>query len=1420
MAVKMDKILGEVREKDELTAEEASSAQIVAHNQDTNAHKTLLDGKSDVNHTHTASEIGAEPTGTAETAISTHEADAEAHKSLFNEKSDTDHTHTASDVGAEPAGSVSAHNAAANAHPDIRQLIANAGSGETVIKSIPVTRADSSEGGAYFFSWNTLGVDAVTILQLLNSGTVLSSAQVTWSSSGLTVAGIANASGYRLVYLIPTRVDSEDDPEPVVIDVTSVEITGNANITDSGTLVAVVLPVDASNPAVNWASDNTEVATVSNGTVFVHSDGSATVTATSVSNPEISDSKVLTCAVTPVPVEVDDAAVSIAALNTGWQYAKPNSAYAECALPHSVNTEDSATANYYRGTVNYKCTVTLSSGKRYFLLLDGANQRGTVSLNGAQVGTAVNSYQPAVIDLTDAGAVNGSNEIQIALTNASDSSTIPYAADYDFYNGLDRGVRLIETGRLCFDPVLYGTRRCRVTADASTSTVTAEVKVLNLYSEAETCDIEAFLYSPDGTEALTTASVTRTIPANGGELITLTTDAVSDCRLWNGRNTPNLYRVELKIKQNGVVKDFVIEKTGFRSFAVEKHTTAADGAGFLLNGTAYRLYGTNYHTDKAGRASALTAEDYAADLALMESLKPTMIKFAHYPCDHSLLDYCDEHGIVAMLEIPWSRNFPSSSSAIAEAYRANITSAMLNMVKEYGNHPSVIFWCFDNELGMSQTLGYNTDELHTFMANLYTQVKAIDPQRLVGAGFYVNTSGERGWTDVCDIMLSTHYMGWYSGSVTGSLSDANTDNAEMAMPKAINEYGYGANPAQHVAWSAAASSKPASPNAYASPHYEEYQAWALEKYLYQFEKIQWPVFNLQWAMFDFAVASRSEGGTTALNTKGLVSRDRTVLKDSYYLYRAYWNSEPVIHICQKRWTDRGDATETALHVYSNVAKLELYHNGTLVQTLNAANGTLNVCWDFDAVEFTDGENLFEVRAYVDAGDPTSVITDSWTYTKAASDIPVVTLSGDDAIVNSGRLYASIAPAEVSQDVTWSSADTNAATIDASGNVTVLANGDVTFSATSAANHAAVASQVVKCRKLTDADDAFKALLASKTTTTGLGLGDIGTKQGVTVTSNGDGSVTLNGTSTGGPVTQFSFWRATSPYIGGCFPYAGIEGDLLVWCEYVSGSVTGWTQSGDNYWRIGFADDLGNDLTGSYLAPLGSPDNWNLGGRAVMARCLTGTTGLGAVRFAFKLKTGAVFDNLTYRIRTAKIPAGTVYDAGILTNVPALNSTYCTSDNKAMAVRNIDGTFIVQPFNPNTIYMLTGAKNGFVRLWDSFDIGSKHTTGSMNVAEAGSTVKLSVDLLKMPEIITLNADSELRWILRGADGTVVAALDHVVKGSGVISDTFATGHAEITATAAVGVLGVELLISNLAFAAHENNYDNTRHLRFAVKVETV
>ena len=37
------------------------------------------------------------------------------------------------------------------------------------------------------------------------------------------------------------------------------------------------------------------------------------------------------------------------------------------------------------------------------------------------------------------------------------------------------------------------------------------------------------------------------------------------------------------------------------------------------------------------------------------------------------------------------------------------------------------------------------------------------------------------------------------------------------------------------------------------------------------------------------------------NNKGLVTMDRATKKDSYYIYKAYWNPAPMVHLCGKRY---------------------------------------------------------------------------------------------------------------------------------------------------------------------------------------------------------------------------------------------------------------------------------------------------------------------------------------------------------------------------------------------------------------------------------------------------------------------------------------------------------------------------------------
>ena len=66
-------------------------------------------------------------------------------------------------------------------------------------------------------------------------------------------------------------------------------------------------------------------------------------------------------------------------------------------------------------------------------------------------------------------------------------------------------------------------------------------------------------------------------------------------------------------------------------------------------------------------------------------------------------------------------------------------------------------------------------------------------------------------------------------------------------------------------------------------------------------------------MFDFAADARIRGGEPGMNHKGLVTFDRKIRKDSFYLYKAYWNPEPMVHICSKRFEEgAGDPRQDLL----------------------------------------------------------------------------------------------------------------------------------------------------------------------------------------------------------------------------------------------------------------------------------------------------------------------------------------------------------------------------------------------------------------------------------------------------------------------------------------------------------------------------
>ncbi|MDE7251201.1 MAG: glycoside hydrolase family 2 protein, partial [Lachnospiraceae bacterium] len=65
------------------------------------------------------------------------------------------------------------------------------------------------------------------------------------------------------------------------------------------------------------------------------------------------------------------------------------------------------------------------------------------------------------------------------------------------------------------------------------------------------------------------------------------------------------------------------------------------------------------------------------------------------------------------------------------------------------------------------------------------------------------------------------------------------------------------------------------------------------------------------------------------NQKGLVTIDRKLKKDAFYLYKAYWSGEAFVHLCGRRYVDRAEEV-TQVKVYSNQPSVALYVDGKLV----------------------------------------------------------------------------------------------------------------------------------------------------------------------------------------------------------------------------------------------------------------------------------------------------------------------------------------------------------------------------------------------------------------------------------------------------------------------------------------------------------
>jgi len=611
----------------------------------------------------------------------------------------------------------------------------------------------------------------------------------------------------------------------------------------------------------------------------------------------------------------------IKTLLTSALFAKEGEQFAPVALPHTWNAFDGQDggSDYWRGIGTYKIDLpNPTKGKKQYIEIQGANHVATVYCNGRELGTHKGGFSTFRYDLTPAMKPEG-NVLTVVVTNGV-SDIYPQNADFTFYGGLYRDVNFIEVNDAHFDLLLDGTNAVFVTPHN-----VGKTRVDLFPVNAEGLNLKVTLKDAEGAvvgEAVTAASEHAHVLID-----------VKNPHLWQGLVDPYLYTAEASIVDGEEVLDTVVVSYGYRSFRVDAET------GFYLNGKSLPLHGVARHQDRKDKGWAISKADHEEDIALIKELGANTIRLAHYQHDQYFYDLCDKTGFVLWAEIPFISQFIPTQ----EAYN-NTISQMTELVAQNYNHPAIMFWGISNEI----LIGDDREDLRQNLRDLNELAKAMDPSRMTTMAQVSMTPMDSEHNFITDVVSYNHYFGWYVGDVEDNGPWLDKFHAmHPDKPLGVSEYG-----AENILmWHTAEPDNHDYTEEYANHYHQEMlKTFAARPYLWA---------THQWNCFDFAADARNEGGVKGMNNKGLITYDRKEKKDAFYVYKAWWNPEPMVFVSGGRFVNRGPDAERNVIVYTNCNEVTLVVNGKDVATKKAEDHMIV----FENV-VVDGENV--ITAY--AGD--------------------------------------------------------------------------------------------------------------------------------------------------------------------------------------------------------------------------------------------------------------------------------------------------------------------------------------------------------------------------------------------------------------------------------------------------------------------
>ncbi len=372
--------------------------------------------------------------------------------------------------------------------------------------------------------------------------------------------------------------------------------------------------------------------------------------------------------------------------NDNWLFLDGENA-TTVSLPHTPKIEAYDVGMNYQGIIRYKKTFNIDksqSGKRLIVEFEAIMQYCEIKVNGQLATVHYGGYLPVYVDITEI-VHEGENTIEVMADN-NDIPDIPpgkplNVLDFCYFGGIYRNAWLHETDKLAFSlPVMK-----KKTAGGGVFVTYANVG-------KEKADVNVKINVENGRGKEQNATIKTILSFNGEQILCEEKNAtiqeekdfvfdftVNFPKLWSP-SSPSLYDLTVELYDDKGLIETYAKKIGIRSVSVKKGK-------FYLNGQAIKLYGTNRHQSFPYVGNAASDNAQYRDMALLKETGMNFVRLCHYPQAESVLDACDELGLMVTEPVPGWQWFSDTE----QFRRIGIENAQ-DMLRRDRNHPCVVFW--------------------------------------------------------------------------------------------------------------------------------------------------------------------------------------------------------------------------------------------------------------------------------------------------------------------------------------------------------------------------------------------------------------------------------------------------------------------------------------------------------------------------------------------------------------------------------------------------------------------------------------------------------------------------------------------------------------------------------------------------------